>query len=125
MAAKSHFDVSSGSVLKVKPISGTRKVASNCALALKPSKRYWRAGSSYLTGSPVALKTSLKSMNAGVVAASIAGQSGWSMMGTLDISTVAVLSSALNVRPVDGTGVTQYRPSNEMGGWKSWIWFSG
>jgi hypothetical protein len=47
------------------------------------------------------------------------------MMGTLVIWSVAAFSSALNVRSVDGTGVTQYRPSGEMGGWKSWIWFAG
>jgi hypothetical protein len=65
----------------------------------------------------------LKSRNAGVDSASIAGQRGWSMMGTLVICRVAALLSAENVRPVDGTGVTQYRPSGEMGEWKSWIWF--
>ncbi len=37
------------------------------------------------------------------------------MMGTFAIWSVAVLPSALNVRPIDGTGVTQYRPSGEMG----------
>ncbi len=47
------------------------------------------------------------------------------MMGTLVICSVAVFSFELNVSPVDGTGVTQYRPSGEMGGWKSWIWFCG
>jgi len=64
-------------------------------------------------------------MNAGVLSASLAGQRGWSMMDTLVIWSVAVLPSALNVRPVDGTGVTQYRPSGEMGGWKSCIWSCG
>jgi hypothetical protein len=29
------------------------------------------------------------------------------------------LPSAENVRPVEGTGVTQYKPSAEMGEWKS------
>jgi hypothetical protein len=38
---------------------------------------------------------------------------------------MAVLPSALKLRPLEGTGVTQYKPSGEMGGWKSWIWFSG
>jgi hypothetical protein len=47
------------------------------------------------------------------------------MMGRLVIRSIAVVSSELNVRPLDGTGVTQYRPSGEMGGWKSWIWFCG
>lgn len=37
------------------------------------------------------------------------------MMGTPVIWSVAVLPSALKVRPLDGTGVTQYRPSGEMG----------
>ena len=50
----------------------------------------------------------------------IAGHRGWSMMGRLLICSVAVSPSALNVRPFDGTGVTQYRPSNEIGEWKSW-----
>src|ERR1035438_9008536 len=72
MTAKSDFEVSSGSVWKVKSMDGTRTVASSCAAALKPSKRYCRVGSSYLTGSSVALKDSLKSRNAGVVSASIA-----------------------------------------------------
>src|SRR5580658_2305606 len=107
MTAKSDDDVASSSVLKVKSIDGTRMVASSCAAALKPSNRYCRDGSSYFTDSPLALKTSLKSMNAGVVSASIAGQRGWSMMGTLVIWSVEVLSSAANVRAVEGTGVTQ------------------
>ena len=47
------------------------------------------------------------------------------MMGTLLIWSVAVFPSGLNVSPLDGTGVTQYRPSAEMGGWKSCIWFAG
>jgi hypothetical protein len=34
---------------------------------------------------------------------------------------VAVLPSGLNTSPVAGAGVTQYSPSGEMGGWKSWI----
>jgi hypothetical protein len=114
---RSHtIDVSSGSVLKVKSIDGTRNVASSCAFALKPSNRYCRNGSSYFTGSVVALKTSLKSMEAGVVSASIAGQRGWSMMGTLVICRVAVVPSWLKVSPSVGTGVTQYSPSGEIGG---------
>ncbi len=47
------------------------------------------------------------------------------MMGKFAIWSVAVLPSAANIRPVDGTGVTQYKPSGEMGEWKSWIWFAG
>ncbi len=47
------------------------------------------------------------------------------MMGTFVIWSVAVFPSVLNVRPFDGTGVTQYRPSGEMGEWKSWFWFAG
>jgi len=47
------------------------------------------------------------------------------MIGTLVKRSVAVLPSPLTARPVEGTGVTQYRPSGEMGGWKSWIWFVG
>jgi hypothetical protein len=96
----------------------------DCALALKPSKRYCRVGSSYLMGSSAALKANLKSMNAGIVSASIAGQRGWSMIAVLVICSVAVFLSSLNVRPLEGTGVTQYRPSGEMGGWKSWVWFA-
>jgi len=46
-------------------------------------------------------------------------------MGTFIIWSVAVLPSALNVNPLDGTGVTQYKPSGEIGEWKSWIWFAG
>ncbi len=42
MTAKSHFDSSSGSVLKVKSIEGTPTVASSCAFALKPSKQAGR-----------------------------------------------------------------------------------
>jgi hypothetical protein len=36
-------------------------------------------------------------------------------MGTFTIWSVAVLPSVENARPVDGTGVTQYKPSGEMG----------
>jgi hypothetical protein len=36
-------------------------------------------------------------------------------MGTLVIWSEDFLPSALKVRPVEGTGVTQYRPSGEMG----------
>ena len=64
-------------------------------------------------------------MKAGVVSASIAGQRGWSMMATLVICKVAVLPSGLKTRPLAGTGVTQYSPSGEMGGWKSWNWLAG
>jgi hypothetical protein len=55
-------------------------------------------------------------MDAGVVSASIAGQRGWSMIGTFVICNVAVVPSWLNVSPSAGTGVTQYSPSGEMGG---------
>jgi hypothetical protein len=61
----------------------------------------------------------LKSRNAGVDSASIAGQRGWSIMGRFVIWSVAVLPSALNVNPSDGTGVIQYKPSGEIGEWKS------
>jgi hypothetical protein len=37
------------------------------------------------------------------------------MIGTFVIWSVAVLPSGLNVNPLDGTGVTQYRPSGEIG----------
>jgi hypothetical protein len=37
------------------------------------------------------------------------------MMGRFAIWSVAVFPSAVKVSPVDGTGVTQYRPSGEMG----------
>src|SRR5260370_980289 len=40
ITAKSHLEVSIGSVLKMKSIEGTRIVASSCAPALKPSNRY-------------------------------------------------------------------------------------
>jgi len=40
-------------------------------------------------------------------------------MGTFVIWSVAVLPSALNVKQSDGTGVTQYKPSGEIGEWKS------
>jgi hypothetical protein len=46
------------------------------------------------------------------------------MMGTSDSRSVAIVSSELNMRPLDSTGVIQYKPSGEMGG-KSWIWFCG
>jgi hypothetical protein len=46
----------------------------------------------------------------------MAGHRGWSIIGTLIIWSVAVLLSALKVRPASGTGVTQYSPSGEMGG---------
>jgi len=46
-------------------------------------------------------------------------------MGTFVIRGVAVLPSVLIVSPSDGTGVTQYRPSGEIGEWKSWIWLVG
>jgi hypothetical protein len=61
-------------------------------------------------------QTSLKSMNAGVLSASIAGQRGWSIMGTFVIWRVADFPLSLNLRLSEGTGVTQYRPSGEMGG---------
>jgi hypothetical protein len=38
------------------------------------------------------------------------------MTGMLEIRSVAIVSSELKVRPIDGTGVTQYRPFGEMGG---------
>jgi hypothetical protein len=38
------------------------------------------------------------------------------MTGMLEIRSVAIVSSELNVMLIDGTGVTQYRPSGEMGG---------
>jgi hypothetical protein len=47
------------------------------------------------------------------------------MMGRLIISKVATLPSVLKLSPSDGTGVTQYSPSGEIGEWKSWIWFAG
>ena len=79
----------------------------NFAIALKPSKRYCRNESSYLTESLVEMKTSLKSRNAGMLSASIAGQRGWSMIGTLVICSVAVFPSGLKVSPPIGTGLTQ------------------
>jgi hypothetical protein len=92
---------------------------------LETFNRYCRAGSSYFTGSSVAFKTSLKSINAGVVSASIAGQRGWSMMDTFVICRVAVLPIARKVRLSAGADVTQYSPSGEIGGSNSWIWFAG
>ncbi len=51
------------------------------------------------------LKTSLKSMNAGVLSAVHRGPARLVNEGlTLVICSAAVLPSALNVRPVDGTG---------------------
>jgi hypothetical protein len=37
------------------------------------------------------------------------------MMGTFVIWSVAVFPFALKVSPLDGTGVTQYKPSGEIG----------
>ncbi len=48
-----------------------------------------------------------KVKNAGFTAASIAGQRGWSMIGTRDILSVALRPSALMVSPPSGTGATQ------------------
>lgn len=47
------------------------------------------------------------------------------MTGKSVIASVAVFPSALKASPLDGTGATQYSPSEEIGGWKSWIWFAG
>ena len=67
------------------------------------------------------LKSSLKSKEAGVVSASVAGQYGGSMISTLVICGAAALPSPLSARPSDGTGVTQQRPSGEIGECKAWI----
>lgn len=115
----------SGSDFHENPIDGTSTCASIWHVARVPVKRKCLPASSYFAGSPVDFQTILKLMRAGVATESNAGQRGWSTTATFCISSVKVFPSALILKPLSGTGTTQYSPDGAIGGWKSCIWLAG
>jgi hypothetical protein len=116
MIAKSDLEVLSGSDFHEKPIEGTCTSASIWHVARAPVNRKCFPASSYLTGSPVDFQIILKFIRAGVALASKAGHRGWSTTATFSISNVTVFPSGLMLRPLSGTGTTQYSPEGAIGG---------
>ena len=114
-----------GSDRQRKPVAATSTDASSCAVAFHPVTTNCFVESRYVTASSVAAHSMRKLMTAGVVSASCEGQRGWSITGISWSSSDARFPSALTVRRPSGTAATQYSPLAAIGGWKSWILFSG